>query len=812
VTLTSLQETLPPVSRGVFAVGQNPPPRESDHAARIEVFVKDLHPRWKLLVAVLILSSIFGCTALEARPQDHPESSSLAASDFSMDFGTVAVGGTAAQASYISNPSNADVTIGKAITSGSYFQVVSPRLPVTIPAGQRARFVVKFVPNREGRLRGRITIWSSSSQSSSDSETGVERASLRIPVWGLGAEGGSGQGDSLVASDPSMNFGTVAVGSSTTLTNYISNPTKDYVTIGKAITTGSYFQLVSPGLPVIIPPGQRAKFVYRFVPNRTGRLRGRISIWSSASASSSGPEASDESVTLTFRMGGVGAGSTGTIGDLGKLTVSSSPVAFGSILVGKTQKVSAAITNSGGSSVTVDQATVTGTGFSVSAISMPMTLAPNQSTTVSVSCTPKTAGSLSGNLTISSNASNGSVAVPLSATAVMPGDLLATAASLKFGTIAVGKAQTLPETLSNSGGASITLSQAAAGAGFTISGLSLPLTLNPGATTSFDVVFSPQAAGSSNVNLAIINDGPTPTLTIPLSGAGAAAAAGALTVTPVSFGSVPVGDASTQPATLTNSGSASVTVSQANLTSTAFTLSGLSMPLTVDVGQHFTFDVTFTPKAAGAASGNIALVSTASGTPSISLSGTGTAAGQFSVSPGSVAFGSVSVGASKQLAVTLNATGSSVTVTAASVNSPEFSLSGPTLPFTIQPGSTASFNLTFTPQSSGATTANVAFDTSASSTPVNESVSGTGAAAAAQHSVDLSWSASTSAVVGYNVYRGSKTGGPYAKLNSATDAALSYSDTGVQAGQTYFYTTTAVAGDGKESPNSNEVEAVIPTP
>jgi fibronectin type 3 domain-containing protein len=95
---------------------------------------------------------------------------------------------------------------------------------------------------------------------------------------------------------------------------------------------------------------------------------------------------------------------------------------------------------------------------------------------------------------------------------------------------------------------------------------------------------------------------------------------------------------------------------------------------------------------------------------------------------------------------------------------------------------------------------------------MSESVTGTGAAAP-QHSADLAWPASAStAVVGYNVYRGTTSGGPYAKLNSTPDGGLAYSDTSVQAGQTYFYTITAVASDGNESAHSNEAKAVIPTP
>lgn len=72
--------------------------------------------------------------------------------------------------------------------------------------------------------------------------------------------------------------------------------------------------------------------------------------------------------------------------------------------------------------------------------------------------------------------------------------------------------------------------------------------------------------------------------------------------------------------------------------------------------------------------------------------------------------------------------------------------------------------------------------------------------------------ASTSTVVGYNVYRGTQSGGPYAVLNSAADAATTYTDSTVQAGQTYYYVVTAVDSSGNESVNSNQAQAVVPTP
>jgi fibronectin type 3 domain-containing protein len=104
-------------------------------------------------------------------------------------------------------------------------------------------------------------------------------------------------------------------------------------------------------------------------------------------------------------------------------------------------------------------------------------------------------------------------------------------------------------------------------------------------------------------------------------------------------------------------------------------------------------------------------------------------------------------------------------------------------------------------------------------TPVNQSVTVNGAnvgavnftATALQaHSAALSWTASTSTVSGYNVYRGTVNGGPYTLINTSLVTGVSYTDTAVQSGVTYFYVTTAVDSSGVESLDSNQVTAVIP--
>ena len=80
------------------------------------------------------------------------------------------------------------------------------------------------------------------------------------------------------------------------------------------------------------------------------------------------------------------------------------------------------------------------------------------------------------------------------------------------------------------------------------------------------------------------------------------------------------------------------------------------------------------------------------------------------------------------------------------------------------------------------------------------------------HYAVLTWKASPSVVVGYNVYRAENPAGPYTKLNLSPIREATYKDSSVQAGRTYFYQVTAVDAKGHESGFSNQVRATVPSP
>jgi titin len=77
------------------------------------------------------------------------------------------------------------------------------------------------------------------------------------------------------------------------------------------------------------------------------------------------------------------------------------------------------------------------------------------------------------------------------------------------------------------------------------------------------------------------------------------------------------------------------------------------------------------------------------------------------------------------------------------------------------------------------------------------------------HSVKLTWSASTTPGVTYNIYRRNDSTGKYEQLNTAPVTGLTFTDPHPANGVTYTYFATAVAG-ATESARSNPALVTIP--
>jgi hypothetical protein len=724
----------------------------------------------------------------------------LAVSPSSFSFGNVNVGSSQTLQGHLTNSGSTSLTVTQATANGGNFSLSGLTLPLTLAAKQSVPFSIVFQPAQSGAQNGILSLAGTVATTSGSVRFGYSRLrahdtsaiAMSVPLSGTGMAVGQ-----LTASPGVLTFPSIQASKSETLTETLTNSTGSSVIISSATATGTGFSVTSPTLPVSVAAGQSVGIVVTYAPQSTGTSSGTLAIASTAPNSS-----------LSFALSG-----TATAAPVGTLSVQTASLSFGSVQPGSSQSMSEVLTNTGSASVTITSATATGTGYTVSGMTMPVTVAAGKTASFTVTFhASQTAGTANGSVMIASNASNTALTIPLSATVAAAGSLSANPASVNLGTVQTGSSTPTTVMLTNSGGSSVTISGATAtGTGYSVSGMTMPVTVAAGKTASFTVTLAaPQTAGTANGNVAIVSNASNTTLNIPLTAAVVAPGSISPTPTSVSFGNVMVGNNQLISETLKNTGGTSVSISAATITGSAFKISGLTLPLTLSAGQSFTFGVNFAPQATGNITGSMLITSNAPvANLTVALSGTGTTVGTLSVNPDPLTFGSVTVDDNQTMNGQLVATGGSVTVTSLTPSTGEFVVSGISLPVTVSPGTNVPFTVTFTPQASGAASANITIASNASNPSLLEPVSGTGAATV-QHTVSLGWTASTGTIAGYNVYRGTVSGGPYTKLNSSTNASTSYTDSTVQSGTTYYYVTTAVDDSGEESANSNQATAVIP--
>jgi fibronectin type 3 domain-containing protein len=127
----------------------------------------------------------------------------------------------------------------------------------------------------------------------------------------------------------------------------------------------------------------------------------------------------------------------------------------------------------------------------------------------------------------------------------------------------------------------------------------------------------------------------------------------------------------------------------------------------------------------------------------------------------------------------------------------------------LTPNQSIQVTVQFAPTTAGSVNGKLNVLSNATDSPTQVSLSGTGAQQVPE-TVGLAWTASTSTVIGYNVYRGTVTGGPYtSKLTSSPVASTQFTDTGVHSGQTYYYVVTSVDSSNVESVYSGQASAVV---
>ncbi len=415
--------------------------------------------------------------------------SQLAFTPPNLRFGAIVVGQTETLLVTVTNTGQTGATVSGIAVGNSEFTTSSLSLPLVLSAGQSVDLSVTFTPTTIGWTGGMIKFFSNAST-----------AHLNVE--------GTGENSEPVTASPSIvSFGQVAVGATSTVPVVLTNARSWPVTLSSLQTSGSGFSISGPTLPLALGVGQSVRVNVAFTPQSAGTAGGSLLV--------SGP-------ALAIPLTGTGTAHTAST-TAGQLSANPASLTFGSAQVGSSLTLMESLTNTGGSSVTISQATATGTGFSISGLNVPLVLNPGASVTFSAVFAPQSAVNATGGITVGSNASNSTLTVSLSGAGTAQGQLTLAPTALNFGNATVGTNVSQTSSLS-AGGASVTVSSASlSSAEFSLTGISFPVTIAAGQSVPVTMTFSPQASGSASGVLSVAsNASNAPTQS--LSGVGVAPA------------------------------------------------------------------------------------------------------------------------------------------------------------------------------------------------------------------------------------------------------------------------------------------------
>jgi hypothetical protein len=312
-----------------------------------------------------------------------PGTPTLGLSSSSLGFGTVADGTKATLPLTLKSTGTEPVTINSDSITGTDFSISSATLPKTLSPGQSITLQVSFHPSTARAASGTIKISSNSSSGSTSTVT-------------LSGTGTAAPSPRLTLSANTLAFGNVTVNTSATKTLTLASSGTAPLKVNSVMLAGAGFAISGAAFPATLNPGQSVTLEARFDPTATGADTGTITISSNSSTG----------VTATVSLSGTGTNPSNPV-----LTVSTTALNFGDDPVGTTATLSVKLTSTGTSPVTVSAASVTGSDFTFSGATFPVTLNPAIAITIQVHFDPTAVGAVTGTLQFTGNSTTGTTSM-----------------------------------------------------------------------------------------------------------------------------------------------------------------------------------------------------------------------------------------------------------------------------------------------------------------------------------------------------------------------------------------------------------------
>jgi len=436
-------------------------------------------------------------------------------------------------------------------------------------------------------------------------------------------------------------------------------------------------------------------------------------------------------------MGNCTGGGGGDSVPAPKINVIPSSLSFGIVTVSTSSQKTFTIKNTGTALLNVNSITapecfavVPSTGF---------TVLVNGSMTVTVTFSPTTAKSYSGNIIINSKSKQVSVNVSGTGAPASAPEIEVLPASLSFGSVTVSASSQKTFTIKNTGTAVLNVNSITAPDGFTVD-KSTSFTVSANDSQVVTVTFSPTDVKSYSGNITINSDDPDePQVIVSVSGTGAPAPEIEVLPASLSFDIVTVSEFSQKTFTIKNTGTAVLNISGITAPD-GFTVDK-STPFTVSENDSQVVTVTFSPTDAKSYSGNITINSDDPDEPQVivSVSGTGVPAPapEIEVLPASLSFGSVTVYASSQKTFTIKNTGTAV-LNVTSITATDGFTVFPSTDFTVPENDNRIVTVTFSPTAVKSYSGNITINSDDPDEPqVTVSVSGTGASSTSAPEIEV---------------------------------------------------------------------------
>jgi len=326
-----------------------------------------------------------------------------------------------------------------------------------------------------------------------------------LALWfAVALPGVAGAEQSLACTPASLTFGKVASGQQKTLPATLSNSGSSAVKLISLQVENQAFVVSGLSFPFVLKAGQGIAFDVVFSPTTSRYDHGGLQFKMSSGS------------LLSVPVDGQGVNEW-------SLVANPPSLAFGNVAVGGNSSLNFILTNQGTSTITISRQTIP-PEFAVSGPSLPISLAAGQYATFQVTFNPKWRGTVENKFSVT-NADEPVFSVPLSGTGggTSAALLSVTPATLSFGSVTIGDTGSQAGTLKAMGG-SVTISGASLGSSrFSLNGITLPLTLGAGQSTSFDVIFTPQAGGTVTSAVSFTSNATDSPTAAALSGTGVAA-------------------------------------------------------------------------------------------------------------------------------------------------------------------------------------------------------------------------------------------------------------------------------------------------